>query len=161
MSAEESPELHIRLARADDDEFIVGLAARFAEFDLPAWRKPKEVIDWIHDDLLRTATSLPPGSHLFVAEDVDYELVGMLHIRTTTDAFNDVLNCHISDIACAPGHDGKGIGPALLSYAEDWAKQHGCRYMSLTVFPGNARGRAMYERHGYGIDQHRMVKKLG
>ena len=41
------------------------------------------------------------------------------------------------------------------------AKQHGCRYMSLTVFPGNVRGRAMYERHGYGIDQHRMVKKLG
>ena len=61
MSAQESPELHIRLARADDDEFIVGLAPRFAEFDLPVWRKPKEVIGWIHDDLLRTATSLPPG----------------------------------------------------------------------------------------------------
>ncbi len=161
MPAQELPELHIRLARADDDEFIVGLAPRFAEFDLPTWRKQKDVVGWIHDDLLRTATSLPPGSHLFVAEDADYEPVGMLHLRTMTDAFSDALNCHVADIACAVGEDGKGIGPALLTFAEAWAKEHGCRFMTLSVFPGNTRGMAMYERHGYGIELHRMAKKLG
>lgn len=160
MSEQEAPELHIRLARADDDEFIVGLAPRFAEFDLPAWRKQKDVVGWIHDDLLRTASNLPAGSHLFVAEDADYELVGMLHIQTTPDTFSNALNCHVADLACAPGHDGKGIGPALLAYAETWAKEHRCRHVTLNVFPGNARGIAMYERHGYGVELHRMAKKL-
>ncbi|MEO7916450.1 MAG: GNAT family N-acetyltransferase [Dokdonella sp.] len=161
MSAQEPPELHIRLARADDDEFIVGLAPRFAEFDLPAWRKQKDVIRWIHDDLLRTASNLPPGSHLFIAENADYQPVGLLHIQTMTDAFSDALNCHISDLACAPGYDGQGIGSALLAHAEAWAKEHRCRHLTLAVFPGNERGRAMYERHGFGIELHRMVKKLG
>ncbi|TLY53500.1 MAG: GNAT family N-acetyltransferase, partial [Gammaproteobacteria bacterium] len=36
--APDSPIVHIRLAHADDDEFILGLAARFVEFELPKWR---------------------------------------------------------------------------------------------------------------------------
>ena len=161
MSAEETPEVHIRLARADDDEFIVSLAPRFAEFDLPAWRKQNDVVGWIHDDLLRTATNLPAGSHLFIAEDGDYEPVGMLHIQTTPDAYSKTLNCHIADLACAPEQDGKGIGSAMLAYAEAWAREHRCRHVTLNAFPGNARGIALYERHGYGVEVHRMVKKIG
>jgi hypothetical protein len=32
--------------------------------------------------------------------------------------------------------------------------------MTLAVFPGNARARAVYEHAGYGIDLLRMVKPL-
>lgn len=154
-------DLNIRLARADDDDFIIGLAPRFAEFDLPAWRKRNDVIAWLREDLTRTTRNLPAGSHLFVAEDEDYERVGFIHLLTMKDAFSDATNCHVSDLACAPGQDRTGVGSALLAHAEDWAKRHRCRHVTLAVFPGNARAIALYENHGYGVEVQRMVKKLG
>jgi ribosomal protein S18 acetylase RimI-like enzyme len=32
--------------------------------------------------------------------------------------------------------------------------------MTLSVFPGNARARALYERQGYGVELLRMTKAL-
>lgn len=150
----------MRMARADDDEFIIGLATRFTEFDLPAWRKRSDVIAWLREDLSRITSTLPPGSHLFIAEDDDGERVGFLHLQTVKDAFSEASNCHVSDLACAPGHDGKGVGAFLLDYAEDWAKRHRCRHLSLVVFAGNQRAIALYERRGFGVEIHRMIKKL-
>jgi ribosomal protein S18 acetylase RimI-like enzyme len=56
--------------------------------------------------------------------------------------------------------DGRGIGGRLLAFAEDWARGHGCRYITLGVFPGNTRARALYERHGYGVELLRMAKPV-
>jgi ribosomal protein S18 acetylase RimI-like enzyme len=164
-SAADSNRLVIRLARADDDEFILGLCGRFVEFELPAWRKRHECVQGIRNDVERHLTEQPAGSHLFVVEDEgvdgdDAARVGFLHLQTVADHFTNVQNCHISDLAVAPGCDGRGIGSTLLAFAEDWAKQHRCRHMTLAVFPGNARARELYERHGYGIDLLRMAKPV-
>lgn len=150
--------IDIRLARADDDEFILGLCDRLVEFDLPAWRKRNECAQGIRDDVERHLNEQPAGSHLFVVEEEDGKRVGFLHLQTVTDAVTPAQNCHISDLAVAPGCDGRGIGSALLAFAERWARQHRCRHLTLAVFPGNARARALYERHGYGIDLLRMAK---
>lgn len=158
-SADNAP-ITIRLARADDDEFILGLCGRLVEFELPAWRKRHECAQGIRDDVERHLNEQPAGSHLFVVEEEDGIRVGFLHLQTVTDAFTAAQNCHISDLAVAPGCDGRGIGSALLAFAETWAKQHRCRHLTLAVFPGNARARALYERHGYGIDLLRMAKPL-
>jgi ribosomal protein S18 acetylase RimI-like enzyme len=152
--------LTIRLARADDDEFILGLCERFVEFDLPAWRRRHECARGIRDDVERHLNEQPAGSHLFVVDDEDDARVGFLHLQTVTDHFTGAQNCHISDLAVAPGRDGRGIGSALLAFAEDWAKQHRCRHLTLAVFPGNERARALYERHGYGLDLLRMAKPV-
>jgi ribosomal protein S18 acetylase RimI-like enzyme len=56
--------------------------------------------------------------------------------------------------------DGRGIGGHLLAFAEEWARTHGCRFITLGVFPGNARARALYERHGYGVELLRMAKPV-
>jgi ribosomal protein S18 acetylase RimI-like enzyme len=150
--------IRIRLAHADDDEFILALAERFVAFELPAWRKRSETLSGIRADIARHLRDLPAGSHLFVAEDEDAERSGFLHLQTQKDFFTGALTCHISDIVVAPACEGRGVGHALLDYAEQWAKQHRCRFLTLAVFPGNERARKAYERHGYGIDLLRMVK---
>ena len=43
--------VHVRLAHADDDEFILALAARFVDFELPAWRKRSETLNGIRADI--------------------------------------------------------------------------------------------------------------
>jgi ribosomal protein S18 acetylase RimI-like enzyme len=153
-------DLTIRLAHADDDEFILALAERFVGFELPAWRKRGETLNGIRADLARHLRELPPASHLFVAENGDTERVGFLHLQTQKDFFTGALNCHISDMVVAPQHEGRGVGSALLRFAERWAKEHRCRYLTLGVFPANARAIALYQRHGYGTDLLRMAKPV-
>lgn len=151
---------HIRLAHADDDEFILSLAERFVAFDLPPWRKRSETLAGIRADIARHLRELPPASHIFVAETGEGERLGFLHLQTQKDFFTGALNCHISDVVVAPEYDGQGVGSAMLAHAERWAKEHRCRHVTLSVFPGNERARDLYKRHGYGEETIRMVKPV-
>jgi ribosomal protein S18 acetylase RimI-like enzyme len=154
------PAPRVRLAHADDDEFILGLAERFVSFELPPWRRRGETLSGIRGDIARNLRDLPPASHLFVAEDDAGQRMGFLHLQTQKDFFTGALNCHISDIVVAGSFEGCGVGSALLEFAEHWAKEHRCRFITLGVFPANARAIGMYERHGYGTELLRMVKPV-
>lgn len=154
-------QLLIRAANADDDEFIFGLIERFVDFELPKWRKRNVVVDGIRRDLTRHLEEQPAGSFMFVAEDDSSgDRVGFLHLQTVNDFFTGHQNCHISDLAVTREHDGKGIGRALLGYAEKFAREHRYERLQLNVFPGNERARKLYEELGYGLDLLRLVKPL-
>lgn len=154
-------DLHIRLADVEDDAFILGLVPRFVDgFELPKGRRRGEFLEGIRRDIARHLTEQPAGTHVFVAENDDGERVGFLHLHTNIDFFSGGPNCHISDLAVADGHDGQGIGRALLAYAERWAREHRCKTLGLAVFPGNERARALYEQAGFGVESLRMVKLL-
>jgi ribosomal protein S18 acetylase RimI-like enzyme len=154
-------ELLIRAATPDDDEFILGLIERFVDFELPKWRKRNVVNEGIRQDLLRHLEEQPAGSFLVLAEDESSGAqVGFIHLQTVNDFFTGHQNCHISDLAVARTHDGKGIGRALLAYAEQFAREHRYERLQLSVFPGNERARKLYEQAGYGVDMLRLVKTL-
>ena len=154
-----APALLIRLAE-DDDDFILALVPRFADFALPPWRRRHECIEGIRQDLLRHLEDQPANSYLFVAENADGERVGFVHLQRTTDFFTGRGNCHISDLAVLPQHEGTGVGKALLAHAEDWAREHHCALVTLAVLPGNERARALYEASGYGVDLLRLAKPV-
>lgn len=149
----------IRLAE-DDDDFILGLVPRFVDFALPPWRKRHECIEGIRVDLARHMDGEAANSFLFVAEDEDGEAVGFMHLQKTVDFFTGRSNCHISDLAVAKAQEGRGVGKALLEHAEDWAREHRCALLTLGVFPGNERARALYEASGFGIDLLRLAKPV-
>ncbi len=155
-----APPIRIRLARADDDAFVLGLAERFVAFELPPWRRRGECLAGIRRELARHLAEQPPGSHLFVAEDDAAARVGFLHLQLTVDTLSGAANAHVADLAVAPGLDRRGIGSQLLAEAEAWARRHRCRHLTLAVFPGNEPARALYERHGFGVELLRMVKPL-
>jgi ribosomal protein S18 acetylase RimI-like enzyme len=151
---------HVRLAQADDDEFILGLADRFVEFELPPWRKRSETLAGIRRDIQHHLLTLPPASHLFVAESDEGERSGFLHLQTRKDFFTGAQNCHIADLAVAEDAENRGVASAMLQFAEQWAKEHRCRHVTLGVFPGNERARVLYERHGFGIEILSMAKPI-
>ena len=158
---ETPPDLSIRAARREDAPFILGLVPRFVAFELPPWRERAESADGIRRKLESQVAERPDDSHLFIAEAANGAATGFLHLQSTIDFFTGATNCHISDIAVAPEYDGRGIGARLLAFAETWANQRGCRFMTLSVFPGNERARALYERCGYGVELLRMAKPVG
>ena len=149
----------IRLAE-DDDDFILALVPRFVDFPLPPWRRRHECIEGIRADLVRHLDDQPANSFVFVAEDEDGTPAGFIHLQKTQDFFTGRSNCHVSDLAVAPGRDGQGVGRALLEHAEVWAREHRCALVTLAVFPGNERARALYEAAGYGADLLRLAKPL-
>ncbi|MGB8636437.1 MAG: GNAT family N-acetyltransferase [Rhodanobacteraceae bacterium] len=151
---------HLRQAEADDEQFVLALAEHFVNFDLPAWRKRVECANGIREDLLKHLDDPPPTSWLFVAEDDDGKRVGYLHLQKVKDFFTGRINCHISDLAAAPGAEGRGIGRALLAFSEEWAKEHKCELITLAVFPGNARAVELYRANGFDTDLLRMAKPV-
>lgn len=153
------PALLIRLAE-DDDDFIIALVPRFADFPLPPWRRRHECIEGIRDDLQQHLEEPPANSYLFVAENADGERVGFIRLQRTRDYFNGRHNGHIADLAVAPQHEGRGVGRALLEHAEQWAREQHCQLLTLAVFPGNERARALYEASGYAPDLLRLAKSL-
>ena len=153
------PTLLIRLAE-DDDDFILGLVPRFVDFPLPIWRKRHECIEGIRNDLGRHLDEQPANSFIFVAENDEGERVGFIHLQKAQDYFTGRINCHISDVAVAPRHEGNGVGKALMAHAETWARDHHCQFVTLSVFPGNERARALYAASGYDTDLLRLAKPL-
>ena len=153
-------EIRIRPADTTDRAFILGLAGRFVAFDLPPWRARDETGAGVYRDIERHLRDRPDTSHFFVAVTGDGTRAGFLHLQSTIDFFTGAPNCHISDVAVAPSLDGRGIGGRLLAFAETFAQGRGCRFITLSVFPGNERARALYERHGYGVELLRMAKPL-
>lgn len=160
MSASRNQTIKIRAADAGDDDFILSLVARFVDFDLPRWRKHPECAAGIRRDLKRTLVETPSNESLFIAENIEGERIGFLRLQKTRDFFSGKSNCHISDLAVAKAHEGQGIGRALLDHAQTWAKKHRCTLITLAVFPGNARARALYERAGFDLDLLRMAKPV-
>ena len=55
---------------------------------------------------------------------------------------------------------GRGVGAALLRAAEAWALARGHATLTLNVFDGNRRARALYERAGFRPDTIKYRKTL-
>jgi len=153
-------ELLMRAAEPGDDDFILSLVPRFVDFELPPGRKRPVVADGIRRDLLKHLEEARPGSFLLIAETDDGGPAGFLHLQLVTDYFSGKMNCHISDIAVATQWDGRGLGRALLDYAEAFAREHRCERLTLGAFPGNARALAVYQAAGYHTDMLRLAKPL-
>ena len=79
---------------------------------------------------------------------------------TLDDYFSQQWHAHVSVIAVSKAAEGHGVGRALMEYAEKWARDRGHDSITLSVFEGNRRAQALYERVGYATEMRRMIKLL-
>ncbi len=150
----------IRPYTSTDRAFILALAPRFSEFELPAWRTHAEIDSATLRYLQKTLDQQPPESVIFVAEAEQTGPAGFIHLQIQTDYFTNETNGYISDLAVAPAFEGQGIARRLLQTAEDWAREHGFPRLSLYVFEGNTRARQLYAQCGFAPEITRYVKPL-
>jgi GNAT superfamily N-acetyltransferase len=57
---------------------------------------------------------------------------------------------YLGTLAVAPEAQAQGVGRQLLAAADDYARQHGCTAVKITVLSARPELLAWYERHGYG-----------
>ncbi|MCB2406856.1 GNAT family N-acetyltransferase [Hymenobacter lucidus] len=162
MSTPTSPasadQLHIRPATAADEAFIRELMPRLVAFGPPAWRDPAQLTATDVAVLLHALHEPTPQRSVVVAEQ-NGQPVGLLHLTVNTD-FYQQQHAHIADLAVTTAAEGRGIGRALLQYAEAWALERGYAWLTLSVFAQNHHARAVYERAGFGQDIIKYVKVL-
>lgn len=150
----------VRPGRDDDRDFVIETARRFAGFGPPPWRTPHEIVGGEVRSLDEFFDRGLQGATLLVAESAG-EPAGFAFLEHVTDYFTGERQGHLGMIAVAEAVEGHGIGAALLSAAEDWARTHQYSQLTLNVFEGNVRARRMYERAGYRVETLRYVKLLG
>lgn len=118
------------------------LAADVRERLVPALRENPAAV------LLLAITSGPPLLDV-PSPDAPPRIVGVATCFVGFSTFHarSLLNVH--DLAVLPAFQGRGIGHALLSAAEERARARGCCKLTLEVREDNARARGLYARQGF------------
>ncbi|MBD2089427.1 GNAT family N-acetyltransferase [Microcoleus sp. FACHB-1515] len=83
-----------------------------------------------------------------------------LWIGNAIDQVTGDRHAHIFLLYVTPAHRRRGIGKALMQYAENWARQRGDRQIGLQVFQTNQPALHLYTKLGYEVQSLWMVKSL-
>jgi ribosomal protein S18 acetylase RimI-like enzyme len=152
--------VRIRPALTGDREFILGLAERLIEFGPVPGRESSQMVARDRAVLARTLEQPPADTGLFVAEDDEGTPLGFIHLTTAEDYYSDSDTGHIADVVVSAARGGRGIGSALMEYAEQWARERGFAMLTLNVFTANRRARDLYRRLGFQEEWIRCIKRL-
>ncbi|MCT6775147.1 GNAT family N-acetyltransferase [Streptomyces sp. CS7] len=89
----------------------------------------------------------PQGAPTFLALAPDGSLAGFVSVAYAR--WNRRLT--VEDIEVAPGHRGRGVGRALMSRAEEFARERGAGHIWLEVTNINAPAIHAYRRMGFAL----------
>ena len=130
-------ELRIRRARSMDAPRLADLSSQLG---YPATTAQ------LRDRLRRVS----PASQnaVFVAETKNAGVVGWLHV-TKQALLESEMRAEVNGLVVAEGHRSLGAGARLIAAAEEWARKHGCKYMSVRSNVIRERAHRFYERNGY------------
>jgi GNAT superfamily N-acetyltransferase len=91
----------------------------------------------------------PANQHaVFVAEWKEVEVVGWLHV-SKDPLLESEIRAEVNGLVVSEGHRSLGAGARLLAAAEEWARKHGCKSMSVRSNVIRERAHQFYERNGY------------
>lgn len=152
--------IHIREARPEDRELILGLVPELLDFGAPPpWRDAQQMIAIDVRVISEVLDGRSPGASILVAEDDKGERLGFIHLNEEEDYYGGACG-HVGDVIVAPSARGRGVGKALLAAGERWALERGYRLLTLNVFLANEKARALYEDVGFRAETVRHVKVL-
>jgi GNAT superfamily N-acetyltransferase len=89
-----------------------------------------------------------PQHAVFVAESASEGVIGWLHV-SRQPLLEVEIRAEVNGLVVAEGQRSFGAGARLLAAAEDWARKHGCKSMSVRSNVIRERAHKFYERNGY------------
>jgi GNAT superfamily N-acetyltransferase len=85
---------------------------------------------------------------VFVADSAKDGVIGWLHV-SKEPLLESEMRAEVNGLVVADGQRSLGAGARLLAAAEDWARKHGCKGMSVRSNVIRERAHKFYERNGY------------
>src|SRR6267142_563033 len=91
----------------------------------------------------------PVSQHaVLVAESAKDGVIGWVHV-SREPLLEVEIRAEVNGLVVAEGQRSLGAGAKLLAAAEEWARKHGCKSMSVRSNVIRERAHQFYERHGY------------
>jgi GNAT superfamily N-acetyltransferase len=106
------------------------------------------------------AISDDPSYATLVAER-EGEVLAMVGLRFERSYGSDDSCAWMRAFVVGPEHRGKGVGRALISVAEDWARRRGARDVMLAAHKRRTDAHRFYLSMGYELTGYRFYKALG
>lgn len=106
-----------------------------------------------------SALQTHPGAAAFVAE-LDGRVVGLVTSHVTPFIHATPPTAWLTSLVVAEEARGKGIGRQLVARAEEWARAHGAKRISLTSALHREAAHAFYKELGYTHTGVRLTKML-
>jgi len=137
MVQEKEGKLKIRRAKSGDAPRLAELAGQLG---YPATAA----------QLRQRLRAIQPTSQnaVFVAEAAKGGVIGWLHV-SKEPLLESEIRAEVNGLVVAEEQRSLGAGARLLEAAEDWARQHGCKSMSVRSNVIRERAHKFYERNGY------------
>ena len=137
MRTGEKDKLKIRLAKSADAPRIAVLSG---ELGYPATAA----------QIRRRLLGIKPASQhaVFVADAPEGGVIGWVHV-SRQPLLEVEIRAEVNGLVVAEGQRSVGAGARLLAAAEDWARKHGCKGMSVRSNVIREPAHQFYERHGY------------
>ncbi|WP_379090742.1 GNAT family N-acetyltransferase [Pedobacter sp. UC225_65] len=119
-------------------------AAYRGEESKKGWTTEAEILGGLRIDEMTLKGMLAQGEGTIVKyTGSGEEILGTVYLEIKMPAL------YLGMFAVSPLSQSKGIGKALLSFAEDFALAHGCDRITLTVISIREELIDWYKRHGY------------
>jgi GNAT superfamily N-acetyltransferase len=148
--------IRVRPASNDDRTGILELAPRLAEGVAP-WRDQAEALlagrRWLEDSLGAARTG--DGVVLVVADEEG--IAGVISVRPSTH-FTGERDGYIGELVVAHRAARRGIGRTLVAAADEWARDHGLRNLTLHTGAFNTGARAFYADLGFAEEEVRLTR---
>lgn len=135
--------MEVRPSREEDRRALATLFAAVAEERDGIATEPPVDID------ARAASWSLDGDLVALAEG---RVVGSIHVAASRHGYGEI------GMAVAREWRGRGVGSALVAAAIDWARDRGLHKLSLSVFPHNVAGIALYRKFGF-VEEGRRVRQ--
>ncbi|TCC37203.1 GNAT family N-acetyltransferase [Kribbella sindirgiensis] len=126
------------------DDWKAWRELRLAALEEAPFAFGSQLADWIDapEERWRERLSVPGAYQVIVS--LDGTPAGMAGGFPGADDTAELVSMWV-----APAGRGKGVGNALMTAIEDWARGIGAGTLKLSVVPGNDPAHNLYLRHGY------------
>jgi ribosomal protein S18 acetylase RimI-like enzyme len=131
----------------DADDWQVWRRLRLAALEEAPYAFMSRLADWqgpADTEERWRARLAGPNTHDLVAEDGGSPVGMASGIETEDPGTVDLISMWV-----APGARGRGVGDALITAVEQWARRTGARTLRLSVAADNAAAASMYRRNGF------------
>jgi len=113
------------------------------------------------EDRLRVMIELPHQYAIFVAEDEEGQVAGLLSASQRWTLWHASPCALIEELVVDEGARRQGMGRALIGAALDWARDQGCSEVEVSTDHDNTDARAFYQQLGFESEALLLEYELG
>jgi ribosomal protein S18 acetylase RimI-like enzyme len=149
----------IRRGDAHDRAFVLDLGKRVVATSISVVR-PASLLS-AEDAFERLVSFALARRHELLIAHADQQRLGFLILLLDLpDEVTNVEQAFVAYMAVEPAEQGRGVGLALISGAEDLARAFGLPYLSLMVTEDNGVAQRLYARAGLVTERRMLTKPL-